>query len=90
MHVRVPAWQCSVDHYKSKTIQWSNGCCRASLPGSAMSNLNVLLGSVEIGVLISIFMFGLFNLQVFVYYRHYPNDPWAIRTLVSNSTVYLR
>ncbi|KIM86762.1 hypothetical protein PILCRDRAFT_816007 [Piloderma croceum F 1598] len=54
-----------------------------------MSNLNVLLGSMEMGVLISIFMFGLFNLQVFVYYRHYPNDPWAIRTLVSHLTVYL-
>ena len=30
-------------------------------------------------------MFGLFNLQVFVYYRHYPNDLWILKTLVSNS-----
>lgn len=52
-----------------------------------MSTLDVLLGSMEMGVLISVFMFGLFNLQVFVYYRHYPNDPWVIRTLVSNVAV---
>jgi len=48
-----------------------------------MSNLNGSLGAMELGILTSIFMFGLFNLQVFVYYRHYPNDWWGIRTLVA-------
>lgn len=50
-----------------------------------MLNLNVSLGAIELGVLISAFMFGLFNLQVFVYYRRYPNDFWFIRILVSIS-----
>jgi len=49
-----------------------------------MSDVDAFLGAMEIGILISIFLFGLFSLQVFVYYRHYPNDSWHLRALVSN------
>jgi hypothetical protein len=48
-----------------------------------MSKLDATLGAIEIGGLLSLFMFGLFNLQVFRYYRNYPKDSWALKSMVA-------
>lgn len=52
-----------------------------------MSIIEGYLGAIEIGVLISIFLFGIFNLQAYVYYRNYPNDSQPLRILVSEPAV---
>lgn len=40
------------------------------------------VGAVEIGVMISIFLFGLVSVQTFGYYKKFSNDPWQLRTFV--------
>lgn len=54
-----------------------------------MSQIDATLGAIEIGGLLSIFMFGLFNLQVLRYYRNYSNDPWVLKSMESDADAYL-
>ncbi|KAH0582191.1 hypothetical protein H2248_011838 [Termitomyces sp. 'cryptogamus'] len=50
----------------------------ASIP----TNLTPTLGVYEIGVLISMFLFGLVTVQTFTYYKKFPKDPWYLRLYV--------
>ncbi|KAJ7155248.1 hypothetical protein C8R46DRAFT_1356472 [Mycena filopes] len=45
-------------------------------------SLDSTLGAVEVGTLLSIFLFGIVTVQVSSYYRNFPNDPWSIKLLV--------
>jgi len=45
-------------------------------------NLNGTLGALEIGVLISLFLFGIVTVQTSVYYDRFPKDPWHVKFLV--------
>ena len=51
-----------------------------------MSNVQVILdntmGGMECGVMISNLLSGFFMMQVFIYYRDYPQDSWRLKTLV--------
>jgi hypothetical protein len=46
-------------------------------------NLNDTLGALEIGVLISLFLFGIVTVQTSVYYDRFPKDPWHVKFLVA-------
>ena len=57
--------------------------CHSALLAPTMSKLDTTtLGAIEIGALISIFMFGLLILQVFRYFRRFPNDPLILKGMV--------
>ncbi|KZP28540.1 hypothetical protein FIBSPDRAFT_1039641 [Athelia psychrophila] len=46
-------------------------------------SLNNSLGAIEVGALISVFLFGVVSVQVYIYYvQDRPKDPWRIRLLV--------
>ncbi|KAF5375369.1 hypothetical protein D9615_007925 [Tricholomella constricta] len=42
-----------------------------------------ILGPHEVGVMFAIFLFGLVTIQAFTYFQKYPEDPRAIKTLVT-------
>lgn len=42
----------------------------------------MILGALEIGTLISAFLFGLLTLQTYIYYRKFEHDTQVIRALV--------
>lgn len=67
--------------YSKAALLSSHSCITCSL--RIMSKLDATLGAIELGGLLSIFMFGLFNLQGFRYYRNYPNDSWVLKSMVS-------
>src|ERR1700728_4763763 len=46
------------------------------------ANLHYTLGALEIGILISLFLFGIVTVQCSVYYDRFPNDSWHIKFLV--------
>jgi hypothetical protein len=46
-------------------------------------NLNGTLGALEIGVLISLFLFGIVTVQTSVYYDRFHKDPWHVKFLVA-------
>ncbi|KAF9055751.1 hypothetical protein BJ165DRAFT_442831 [Panaeolus papilionaceus] len=43
---------------------------------------NATLGAIQIGVMISLFLFGLVTAQVYIYMNKFPNDPWILKCLV--------
>ncbi|KAH0582343.1 hypothetical protein H2248_010291 [Termitomyces sp. 'cryptogamus'] len=45
-------------------------------------NLSATLGALEIGVLVSIFLFGVVTVQTFTYYKKFPDDRWSLRAFV--------
>ncbi|KAJ7155244.1 hypothetical protein C8R46DRAFT_1296632 [Mycena filopes] len=45
-------------------------------------SLDSTLGAVEVGTMLSIFLFGIVTVQVSSYYRNFPNDSWRIKLLV--------
>ncbi|KAH0582353.1 hypothetical protein H2248_010302 [Termitomyces sp. 'cryptogamus'] len=45
-------------------------------------NLSTTLGALVIGVLVSIFLFGVVTLQTFTYYKKFPDDRWLLKTFV--------
>jgi hypothetical protein len=50
---------------------------------SSLFKLNITLGAFEVGVLISVFLFGIVTCQSYVYYRKFPLDAWILRLLVA-------
>ncbi|KAG6911428.1 hypothetical protein DXG01_016525 [Tephrocybe rancida] len=52
------------------------------MPSDTGEDLDSTLGAYEIGVMISIFLFGLLTVQTFTYYKKFPNDAWYLRTFV--------
>ncbi|KAJ6579980.1 hypothetical protein DFH09DRAFT_1275734 [Mycena vulgaris] len=50
---------------------------------SPVSPLNGTLGSIEIGGVVSTFLFGIVTLQVYSYYRDYPRDSRALKGFVA-------
>ncbi|KAG6848259.1 hypothetical protein H0H93_001811, partial [Arthromyces matolae] len=53
-----------------------------SEPAGPPLDLTPTLGAYEIGVLISMFLFGLVTVQTFTYYRKFPKDPWYLKLYV--------
>lgn len=49
----------------------------------APESFDSTVGAFEIGVMVSIFLFGLVTVQTFSYYKKFPNDPWQMRTFVA-------
>jgi hypothetical protein len=47
-----------------------------------MAAIDSTLGALEIGVAISYFLFGIFTLQVFIYFKNHPDDPPVLKVLV--------
>jgi hypothetical protein len=47
-----------------------------------MPDFNGTVGAVEIGVMISNFLFGLATVQTFSYYKKFPKDPWQMKSFV--------
>ncbi|PPQ94590.1 hypothetical protein CVT25_011903 [Psilocybe cyanescens] len=45
-------------------------------------NPNLTLGAIEIGVLVSTFLFGLVTVQCYIYVHRFPKDPVLLRVLV--------
>ncbi|KAJ7123145.1 hypothetical protein C8R44DRAFT_785410 [Mycena epipterygia] len=45
-------------------------------------SLDSTLGAIEIGTMISIFLFGIVTVQVFSYFRNFHKDPWQLKLLV--------
>lgn len=41
-----------------------------------------LLSIAEIGSAISVFLFGVYTVQLYLYYSHFPNDRWQLKALV--------
>lgn len=50
-------------------------------------DLNDTVGAMEIGVLVSAFLFGVISCQTWVYYRKFPTDPIILKLLVA--TIWL-
>ncbi|KAJ7141651.1 hypothetical protein C8R46DRAFT_1135466 [Mycena filopes] len=48
-----------------------------------MPALDSTLGAVEIGTMLSIFLFGIVTVQAAAYYRNFPQDSWTTKALVS-------
>jgi hypothetical protein len=48
-----------------------------------MAGIDATLGAVEIGVAISYFLFGVFTLQAFIYFKNHSNDSSIMKTLVA-------
>ncbi|KAF8071611.1 hypothetical protein FPV67DRAFT_884030 [Lyophyllum atratum] len=49
----------------------------------ASESFDSTVGAFEIGVMVSLFLFGLVTVQTFSYYKKFPNDPWQMRTFVA-------
>lgn len=47
-------------------------------------NVNATLGALEVGVLVSVFLFGMVTVQTYSYYRKFPRDMDWIKILVSS------
>ncbi|KAF8891413.1 hypothetical protein BD779DRAFT_1515101 [Infundibulicybe gibba] len=47
-----------------------------------MTSLNLTIGALEVGVLISTFFFGICTVQTCTYYRRYPDDKCLIKAMV--------
>ncbi|KAF4575403.1 hypothetical protein EYR36_006762 [Pleurotus pulmonarius] len=47
-----------------------------------MSNVAVTLGIIEVGVSVSVFLFGLSTIQVYSYHSRFPNDPVKLKLFV--------
>lgn len=48
----------------------------------AYTDLNATIGAVEIGSMISVFLFGIVTLQAHLYYSSFQEDHWSFKTLV--------
>jgi hypothetical protein len=48
------------------------------------TNIYTTLGAMEIGVIISIFLFGALTIQVYIYFHKFTSDSWKFKLLVSN------
>jgi len=59
----------------------------APVPEELLFNLNNTVGAIEIGVLISTFLFGVISCQTWVYYRRFPKDAPVLKLLVA--TIWL-
>jgi len=46
-------------------------------------NLNYTVGAIEVGVLVSMFLFGVVSCQTWVYYRRFPTDAVLLKLLVA-------
>jgi len=46
-------------------------------------HLDLKTGVIEIGILISTFLFGITTVQTYIYYRGNTRDPWWLKTLVA-------
>ncbi|KAG5726752.1 hypothetical protein E4T56_gene15195 [Termitomyces sp. T112] len=53
-------------------------------PSSVLWNtdFNPTIGAFEIGVMVSMFLFGLVTSQVFSYFKKFPNDPYLMKAFV--------
>lgn len=49
---------------------------------TTIPDMNDTLGALEIGVLISVFLFGFVTLQSYLYFSKFPNDKWGLKVLV--------
>lgn len=49
-------------------------------------NLGNTLGAIEIGILVSVFLFGFYTVQAIIYYANFPDDPKILKGLVSHPT----
>jgi hypothetical protein len=45
-------------------------------------NPHATIGALEIGVLLSAFLFGIVTVQTFMYFKKFPNDTWMLKLLV--------
>jgi hypothetical protein len=48
-------------------------------------NPNDTLGALQVGGAIMVFLFGIYTLQTYYYFKRYPNDRLWIKLLVSTS-----
>ncbi|KAF4574398.1 hypothetical protein EYR36_005733 [Pleurotus pulmonarius] len=51
-----------------------------------MSNVEAiknLLSIAEIGATVSVFLFGVYTVQLYLYYSHFPKDRWQLKALVA-------
>ncbi|KAF4600477.1 hypothetical protein EYR38_005106 [Pleurotus pulmonarius] len=51
-----------------------------------MSNVDAiknLLSIAEIGATVSVFLFGVYTVQLYLYYSHFPKDRWQLKALVA-------
>jgi len=51
---------------------------------SSLFDINITLGAFEVGVLTSVFLFGIVTCQTYVYYRKFPGDTWKLKLLVAS------
>ncbi|KAF7358028.1 Glycoside hydrolase [Mycena venus] len=55
-------------------------------PGSTLHlpfSLNATVGALEIGVLCSMFLFGVLTVQVYIYFTQFPRDPNGFKSMVA-------
>lgn len=52
-------------------------------PGLSFNNT---IGAVEIGIIVSIALFGILSIQIFHYYNNYENDKWYLKAMVSSDS----
>lgn len=45
-------------------------------------DVNPTVGALEIGTLVSMFLFGIVTLQVYLYYRNFPKDNALLKIVV--------
>ncbi|KAJ6564711.1 hypothetical protein B0H19DRAFT_1026338 [Mycena capillaripes] len=45
-------------------------------------NLDTTVGALEVGILASLFLSGVFTVQVWLYFQRYRGDPWGLKFLV--------
>ena len=50
-----------------------------------MGALDVSLGLLEVGILISVFLFGIISVQAYAYYTKFPDDTTKLKLFVSSS-----
>jgi hypothetical protein len=50
-------------------------------------NPHATIGALEIGVLLSSFLFGIVTVQTFMYFKKFPNDTWMLKLLVRTTHI---
>ncbi|KAJ7284804.1 hypothetical protein C8J57DRAFT_1670401 [Mycena rebaudengoi] len=52
-------------------------------PDPPKLNLILFVGGIEIGALLATILLGMATVQIYVYYRHFPNDSWYIKSMIA-------
>ncbi|ESK82282.1 hypothetical protein Moror_15472 [Moniliophthora roreri MCA 2997] len=50
-------------------------------------DVNNTIGALEVGALVTIFLFGVVTLQVYFYFSRFPDDSWYIKLLVRGISI---